>query len=303
MAGGDGRRLARMTRALTGVPRPKQYCSFTPDGPTLLQQTVERAQRLTDGPTRVVVRREHALLAEHQTGRYARCRLLVQPHDRGTAIGLLLALVDLVIEAPSAQLVVLPADHGFADEEVLATTLDDAMAAVEADPSRIVLLAAEPDRAATDYGWMVPRDGDAGAVCALRHFVEKPDVDTASWLLRSGGAWSTMMVVSTARRLLELFIDYAPILVRMFVFHAALPTGERQLFLERAYSQLHAIDLSADVLEKGAQLSMLLLPRAAGWSDLGTEERIHAWLNRSPPPPRSSPIHKARLAHETAEVA
>ena len=53
LAGGEGKRLHSLTRALYGVDLPKQFAVLAGDR-TLLQQTIERALRLTV-PERVLV--------------------------------------------------------------------------------------------------------------------------------------------------------------------------------------------------------------------------------------------------------
>ena len=219
-------------------------------------------------------------------------------------MGLLLALIDAAIESPHAHIIVLPADHGFADEALLARTIDAAFAEVAERPDHVMLLAAEPDRAATDYGWIVPRGADASIARPIERFAEKPDRKTAAQLFADGAAWSTMMMLGTARGLLAMLERHVPALVRMFLFHAALPGGEKEHFLERAYDALRPLDLSADILENDDRLMMLTLPREAGWSDLGTEERMLRWIDhregQTMPP---SGVHKAGQHERGTEVA
>ncbi len=290
LAGGRGTRLAGMTARLTGRPMPKQFCAFTPGGPTLLQRTAERARAVAPGTLRVVVPCAHHAIAEEQLAAYAPLRLLTQPADRGTALGLLLALADVAVDTPDAEVLVLPADHGFSDEDLVEDTIEAAFAAVREVPERVVLLAAQADRAATDYGWVVPERGRRATGCPVARLVEKPDAATAARLLAAGCAWSTMMMAATVGGMLELFRRRFPILVRMFLHHAMLPAAAQPVFLDRAYRGLRAIDLSADVLAQAEPLCMIELPRAAGWSDLGTEDRMRAWLRATgskTPAPRS----------------
>src|SRR5438105_2860772 len=103
LAGGDGVRLKSLTRAITGDPRPKQFCPLL-DGETLLQRTRRRVDLLTRFDHQaVVVTRAHEeyyrpLLADLAPG-----RLVAQPDNRGTAAGLLYPLLrigDLAGDAP-----------------------------------------------------------------------------------------------------------------------------------------------------------------------------------------------------------
>ena len=54
LAGGDGARLRPLTRAITGDPRPKQFCPLL-DGETLLDRTRRRVNVLARLDQQVVV--------------------------------------------------------------------------------------------------------------------------------------------------------------------------------------------------------------------------------------------------------
>lgn len=285
LAGGSGRRLAELTHKLTGKPTPKQYCSFDPDGATLLQKAVHRASHVVDGSTIVVVRDAHRDLAEEQVANTLRCHIISQPCDCGTALGLLVGLLEVATRDPSGQIIVLPADHGFGDERVLHQVVNDAFRMTQIHPERVVLVAAEADRAATDYGWLVPKEITGDRLCHVDRFVEKPDASKAERLLQNGAAWSTMIVVASAYSLVHLFARHHPTLVRMFVNQCMRPPEDRDVLLRRAFATLRPVDFSRDVLERDDHLWMLTLPRAAGWSDLGTEERLRAWQTQCCPGP------------------
>ena len=54
LAGGDGWRLQRLTEAILGSPRPKQFCPLM-DGETLLDRTRRRVDLLVRSDRHVVV--------------------------------------------------------------------------------------------------------------------------------------------------------------------------------------------------------------------------------------------------------
>jgi mannose-1-phosphate guanylyltransferase len=292
LAGGAGTRLRRLTSTFEGVPLPKQYCAFG-GARTLLQGTVERTEATVgEAATMVVVQREHADRAAQQLAALTGVEMCVQPGDGGTGIGLLYPLVELCIRAPTARVLVTPADHGFVNDAPLRRTLEEAFAAVAAEPERIVVVGAEADAVVSDYGWISA--AGSGRLRPVERFVEKPPADVCVSLLARGAAWNTMLMVTEARTLLRLFARTWPAVLRMFLFHAALPQGERHLYLEAAYRGLEKLDLSHDVLARADNLSLITLPTAAGWSDLGTEARMGAWLGchasiASSPGPVSGP--------------
>jgi mannose-1-phosphate guanylyltransferase len=290
LAGGSGTRLQRLTSTFEGTPLPKQFCAFGGQH-TLLQQTVLRTGLVVDAMrTTVVVQREHAGRATSQLSAFPGVDLVVQPGDGGTGIGLLYPLVQLAVRRPTSTILVTPADHGFSDAGALARTLEIAFDAVSSSPDRIVVVGAEPDRAVTDYGW-IDAPG-SGRFRPVERFVEKPPADVAAALFSRGAAWNTMLMVASARALVELFAATHPRVLRMFLFQAALPADERLPYLEAAYAGMPKLDLSREVLGRATNLSLLELPVSAGWSDLGTEDRMGSWLAAYGriQPPASGPV-------------
>jgi hypothetical protein len=49
------------------------------------------------------------------------------------------------------------------------------------------------------------------------------------------------------------------------------------------YSHLPRLDFSADLLAHAAGLRCLPCGASMGWTDLGTPERLDAWLTQQPP--------------------
>ncbi|MBZ0236307.1 MAG: hypothetical protein K8M05_28525 [Deltaproteobacteria bacterium] len=111
LAGGEGKRLSSLTRALYGRDVPKQFAVLAGER-SLLQETIERAGRMTElARTVVVVSRPHEVLAREQLAPYPGVHLLVQPHGLDTGPGLLFPISYVRARAPEARVVVLPADH------------------------------------------------------------------------------------------------------------------------------------------------------------------------------------------------
>jgi mannose-1-phosphate guanylyltransferase len=85
MAGGDGKRLLPLTRALTGDDRPKQFCPLI-DGETLLHQTRCRvSQAIPESQTLPVLTRTQERFYAAEVNQVESSRLLIQPHNHGTA--------------------------------------------------------------------------------------------------------------------------------------------------------------------------------------------------------------------------
>lgn len=117
LAGGDGVRLRSMTRGLTGDGRPKQFCALVgPDA--LLTETRRRAALVAPAHrTLVVVNRTHE---RFYTPLFADLRaraVAPQPENRGTAPGILYALLVLAgRQAAGDTVAFLPSDHFVSDD-------------------------------------------------------------------------------------------------------------------------------------------------------------------------------------------
>ncbi len=285
LAGGFGRRLEALTTRLFGAAIPKQFCRFAGQR-SLLQQTLDRLAPLVPARrTTVVVDRSQVACAQAQLVTARGVHLVEQPCDRGTAAGVLLPLLHLAARAPNARVLLAASDHGIVDEAQFRRVLRQAAQSVATTPERLLLIGATPHAANRDYGWIVrgaPLE-TAPAISAVERFVEKPDGAMAEQLFASGRAWwNTMLLVATVDSLLRLFRSRLPDLTAaMEALCARSDTGTDAW--RRDYGELQNHNFSADVIGTATSLGALALPAAVGWTDLGTEERLLAWLARDAP--------------------
>lgn len=198
LAAGDGTRLSEVTRGNDGVPVPKQFCSFG-GGASLLGLARDRARRVVADARIVTVvaeRHERWWRRELTGGR----NVVVQPENRGTAVGLLLPLLAIAERDPDARVWVLPSDHWVRDEDTPARCAREAFARVHAEPDRIVLMGIEPDDADSQYGWVLPAEArDDRDFRPVASFVEKPPVHEARRLRERGAVWNSFLIVARAR--------------------------------------------------------------------------------------------------------
>lgn len=270
LAAGDGTRLSEVTRGDDGVPVPKQFCTFG-GSTSLLGLARDRARRVV-ADSRIVT----VVSASHE--RWWRTELpggrgvVVQPGNRGTAVGLLVPLLAILERDPDARVWVLPSDHWVRDEETLARCARAAFARTDAEPDRIVLMGIEPDDADSQYGWVLPAESvrDDDDFSPVTSFVEKPPATEARRLLERGALWNSFLIVARARALLRLYARRLPGLL------ATMRRAGRDL--AAVYAQLPPLDFSKDVLQ-GSEADLLLqrVP-GCGWSDLGTPDRLQACL-------------------------
>ncbi len=278
LAGGSGRRLRRVARTLTGRATPKQFCRF--GRRSLLQETIERMLPLIPAHhATVVVTGDQAQVANEQLEDFGVARVVVQPEDRGTAVGLLLPLLDVYTHFPDATVVVTPSDHGYSDAAGLRGVLDLACRRAAEEPEEVALLGVRPDAPRCDFGWIVPRDRvSEGGFGRVACFEEKPRECRAIELMASGGLFNTLVLVAKAEALLALFDRFAPALLDALEPAAFLSGATRRAYLEQAFAALPPVDLSRDILARAVNLVVCALDPSAGWTDLGDEDRLLRWL-------------------------
>jgi mannose-1-phosphate guanylyltransferase len=288
LAAGDGTRLRDLTTDPSGRTIPKQFCSLDGDV-SLLQLALSRAVRVAPGNrVTTVVAAQHEAWWSRPLEQLPGKNVIVQPRNRGTAIGTLLPLLSILDRDPDPRVVLLPADHFVADEAVLGRAMGQALAGIELDPERVVLLGIVPDEADGEFGWIVPAADGRPEIQRVLHFVEKPRRSVAMQLMSEGAVWNSFILAVRGRTLLELFRKQIPDVVR--ALEGAM--SRRPEDLDGAYATLESVDFSRDVLEEHVdRLSVLSVPHC-GWCDLGTPDRVGRcvrWMATATPPPMDTP--------------
>jgi mannose-1-phosphate guanylyltransferase len=274
LAGGAGRRLASIT---DGVP--KQFWRY--DGKrSLLEATLDRVAPLSSPDhTVIVVDKSHRRFLDLTAGSSNYCRVIYQPADRGTAVGVLAGLVEVLDAAPEAIVLLTPSDHGVVRSRQFRSGIRAAFGHVRSGRSDVVLFGVDPTSADCDYGWIGSDVASRpGGFTRVARFIEKPSPDHAAALLKSGAVWNTMVLVAPATALFELFWTHLPSLASVFARALHLPPPARRTFLAEAYRALPFADFSHQVVAPARGLSLFTWRAEMGWSDLGTPARIEQWI-------------------------
>lgn len=272
LAAGDGKRVRSLTHTSDGALAPKQFCTVH-GRQSLLSYTIDRGAALVPMERIVtVVAEQHRGWWESELSGHPSENVVVQPHNRGTAVGILLPLLKIVRRDPLARIILLPTDHYVARESLLRESIEEANRAVQVDGSRVILLGMMPRESDTEYGWIVP-SAENRAVCEVATFVEKPDSARARFLLRRGALLNSLILVATGRAFLQLFARATPQLIGDFISWRENATAGPAA-LETLYRKLSSHDFSREVLEPScASLSVLRAPDC-GWMDVGTPARL-----------------------------
>jgi mannose-1-phosphate guanylyltransferase len=276
LAGGDGSRLREITTTAAGEVIPKQFCSLQRET-CLLEDAIKRAQAVALAPHICsVVAEQHRRWWGRALRSLPAQNIFVQPHNRGTAYGILFALLQIERRAANSVVVLLPADHYLTDEATMARSLRTATNLAADNEGLVYLLGAEPDHPDQELGYIVPKEQRRDSAAGVLRFAEKPTPDTARELIKEGALWNTFIFAGTAQALLNLFEGrFATTITdmrRALDLAKIEPAGPVALGV--LYADLESHDFSRDVLERHEQMLQVLRVPSCGWTDLGTPKRV-----------------------------
>lgn len=280
LAGGDGARLRSLTTTREGVVIPKQYCSMG-RSECLLQDAVKRAQSVVS-PAHVcsVVAAQHRRWWSSALSGSSDANVFVQPQNKGTGYGILLALLKLQRINPAAIVTLLPADHYFKDEGPITRALRSAANLASENPDKIYLLGTEPESADGELGYILPAEPARGNAVGVVGFTEKPERSYAQELIRLGALWNLFILVGGVGALLELFEESHS--RQRAAMEAALnrqAQGDADA-IKSLYEGIEPMDFSRDVLELQATRLHTIGVSRCGWTDLGTPQRVEATVRQ-----------------------
>ncbi len=285
LAGGEGSRLRSLTTRPCGTAVPKQFCTFNGEH-TLLEDAIDRAKAITSAAyTCVVVAAKHRRWWSSPLAQLPKANVIVQPFNRGTAIGILYPLLHILVRDPHARLVILPSDHYVRQEKLLQRAARSALELLVHDTDAPILLGLEPEEPDSELGYIIPGERGVDGGQSIQRFIEKPPAPLARKIISQGGLWNTFIVVAAGQGLLSLFEQRYPKLVeemRSVVELLAREPGD-VAEVSNFYEQLPQIDFSRDVLEAASSSLRLVRVPACGWSDLGTPKRVAETLRRLEP--------------------
>ena len=214
LAGGDGTRLRELTRRISGVPIPKQYCLLLGDH-SLLEATLKRVQSFAPPQrTAVVVNQDHLAIGWKQVQMLPAENILIQPCNRDTGPGLLFSLLHLARRDPQGTVAVFPSDHYIDNDAAFMESVHEASRLVESFPEKVAVLGIHPQRPDSGFGYIMPGEplhagpvgqlaapagGGAQAAFHVRSFQEKPGAGVATMLLAQGGLWNSFVMVFRVR--------------------------------------------------------------------------------------------------------
>lgn len=274
LSGGSGTRLWPLSRELY----PKQLLPLVGKG-TMLQETLARVDGIADLAAPIVVCNEHHrfLVAEQlRKVKVSPQAIVLEPIGRNTAPAVAVAALAALSAAQGKTdpvLLVLPADHVIRETRAFRAAVEIGLQAAEA--GKLVTFGVVPDKPETGYGYIRRGDG-AGPDYPVSQFVEKPNLATAQEYLASGRYyWNSGMFMFRARVLLEELQAHAPAIhdACLAAFTAAKHDLDFTRLSKEEFGKCPSDSIDYAVMEKTQRA--VVIPLAAGWSDVGSWSALH----------------------------
>src|SRR6202166_124100 len=265
MCGGAGTRLWPASREV----RPRQCLPLF--GPrSTFQDTLQRVSdaALFERPIVITNMAYRFMVLEQLAEIGLEADVLLEPmrRDSGPAIAAGAAFAQM--RDQDAVVLALAADHVVGDTDSFVAACRQGL--IAADAGRIVTFGVQPERAATEYGYISPGEVISGEVRAVVKFVEKPDPVTAAGYITSGYLWNSGNFMFRASVLLDEYRNVDADSVRV-VSDAVTRAGRDLGFVTLdpdSFAKARAISIDYAVMEKTSRAAVV--PVKCGWSDVGS---------------------------------
>src|SRR3981189_56722 len=205
MCGGAGTRLWPASREV----RPKQFLPLFGIRSTF-QNTILRVSDalLFERPIVITNMAYRFMVLEHLAEIGLEADVLLEPmrRDSGPAIAAGAAFPQM--RDQDAVVLALAADHVVRDTGAFVAACRQGLVAAKA--GCIVTFGVEPERAATEHGYLTPGQPVSGEVRAVAKFVEKPDPVKAAEYIKAGYFWNSGNFMFRASVLLDEYRNVDP---------------------------------------------------------------------------------------------
>lgn len=277
MAGGVGSRFWPASRE----SMPKQFLDILGVGKSLIRLTYERFNKIVAPENILVVTNKiyKDLVAEH-IPEIPTSNIITEPSRNNT--GPCVAYTALRLEAmnPEATFVIAPSDHVILKEEAFLNKITTALDYASANEA-IITLGIKPTRPDTGYGYIKSSGTQlTQGLEEVESFMEKPNLETAQAYVDNGGYyWNAGIFVWSTKTILRSFENNASEIIKILSQDKSkYNTSEEQDYIDEVYPQTPSISVDYAILEKADNI--LTLPADIGWSDLGTWNALHAYLEQ-----------------------
>ncbi len=272
MCGGTGSRLWPMSRESF----PKQFLAVKKGTKnSLLQNTIKRITKFEDIEKPVLIcNEEHRFIVLNQLKEVDvdPDSIILEPCGKNTAPAIAIAALNIEINHPEKNLLVLSADHDIKDEAKFFECLRTANN--YSNKGLLVTFGIVPTKPETGFGYIEVAEKfniNSNEGYLIRSFLEKPDKKKAAELVSNGMyLWNSGMFMFKTKAIIDEIEKYNPELIKCC--SEALKKSKRDLSFTRLdkeeFSKCQNISIDVAVMEKTE--SSLVIPCDIGWSDIGS---------------------------------
>ena len=277
MAGGVGSRFWPASTEET----PKQFLDILGVGKSLIRLTFERFLNLVPAERILIVtNKKYKQITQEHLPELPEENILCEPSRNNT--GPCVAYTALRLQAinPEAIFVTAPSDHVILKEQEFLNRIKEAFSFVEQNDA-IVTLGIKPTRPDTGYGYIQMKEGNnAIGPKSVSSFREKPNLETAKKYVADGGyLWNAGIFIWKAKELLASFDKNEPDITKVLTEDISqFNTKNEQAYIDRVYPDTPRISVDYAILERAD--NVYTIPADIGWSDLGTWNSLHAYLDK-----------------------
>lgn len=285
LAGGDGIRMREYLKTNRNIDRPKQFANIIGTH-SMLRHTIERAKRIVPlQRIRIVVNNQHLKYVHAEIPETERKSLIVVPCNRGTAASILLPVVQIFAQDPSACIAVFPSDHFVLEEQRFMNFVERAVDFVHRCPETVALLGIPSKDADTNYGWIEPSTSflryQGNRFYSVERFIEKPPAKLANTLHTKKCLWNSMVFAAQAETLLHLFRKSLPKVYHQMNLMKQLITSPGGIEkLDGQFTRLPSYGFSKTIMEPNAKHLRVIRAEGVTWSDWGNQSRVTSDLSK-----------------------
>ena len=279
MAGGVGSRFWPASTEDT----PKQFLDILGVGKSLLRLTFERFLNLVPADRILIVtNKKYKALTQLHLPELPEENILCEPSRNNTAPCVAYAALRLRAANPDAVFVTAPSDHVILKEESFLQKITEAFEYVESN-NAIVTLGIHPTRPDTGYGYIEVSNGENDSlekIYKVLSFKEKPNITIAQSYLDAGNyLWNGGIFIWKANDLIDSFKLNSPEIIEVLTQDESnFATDNEQKYIDKVYPNTPSISVDYAILERAD--NVFTIPADIGWSDLGTWNSLHAFLDK-----------------------
>ena len=266
MAGGQGERFWPKSRANL----PKQFLNILDKNKTMIQLTVERAEKITNIKNIYIITNEkYKYLVKQQINKLPEENIICEPASRNTAPCIGLAAMYISKKYDDSIMVVLPADHAIKDDKEFLSTLDIAKNKAIEDEN-LVTIGIKPNYPETGYGYIKYKKNENKNIFSVDKFVEKPNIAKAKQYLISGDyLWNSGMFIWKTSTIIKNIQKYLPETYdKLIKIRDSIGTEKEQEILIKEFVSINKESIDYGIMEKAENI--YTVPGYFGWDDVGS---------------------------------